>query len=414
MLPPAEFAELKAGVVKTILARRVTLGVFSAVALVVLLVSRISYLNPLFYAPLVWFLLTFPFKYLIDRQRTPSAMHAVHTGFFVAEIALITLLVHLMGGSEWIGGVFYLFTVIYANVFLPRGHGYLVTGLVIAFYSGLVLLEYAGYVPHRSLFAVLGEPYRSLSYNLATILAGTVGVYAVAAFTIRTFTDIYARKNRALATRERQLGEMSKRLLGAQDEERRRIARELHDDLIQFLAAVKLHLGPVRDRIGEQAHRELAGIVDRAIAQTRTLAYSIRPPLLDDLGLIPSLAQLAETLEADNDLVVSVDCDLDVRLDVSVESLLFYVAQEALQNVVKHAAARNVTVQIRCEPPRVRLTVTDDGVGFRPQDPRGLGWQGIRERVELSGGTCSLSTSPGSGTSLSVEVPCDVNSPSDR
>jgi signal transduction histidine kinase len=411
---PSPFGELKAGVVRTILARRVTLGVFSAVALVILLVSRISYLNPLFYAPLVWFLLTFPFKYLIGRQRTNRALHAVHTGFFIAEIALITVLVHLMGGSEWIGNIFYLFTVIYANVFLPRRHGYLVTGIVIAFYAGLVLLEYSGFLPHRSLFAVLGEPYRSLSYNLATILAGTVGVYAVAAFTVRTFTDIYARKNRMLAARERQLSEMSRHLLGAQDEERRRIARELHDDLIQSLAAVKLHLGPVRDRIGDEAHHELFEIVDQAIAQTRTLAYSIRPPLLDDLGLIPSLRRLADTVEADNDVAVRIDSDVDARLNVSVESLLFYVAHEALQNVVKHADARTVTIEVRHEPPLVRLTVTDDGVGFRPQDPRGLGLQGIRERVEVSGGTCTLSTAPGRGTCVSVEIPCDVDSPVDR
>ena len=168
--------------------------------------------------------------------------------------------------------------------------------LVVAFYAGLVLLEYAGAIPHRSLVPVFGEPSQSLTYNLATIFAGTVGVYAVVAFTVRTFNGIYARKNRALAARERQLAEMSRRLLTAQDEERRRIAGSLHDGLIQSLAAVKLHLAPAKDRLGEEAHRAMTEMLDETIGQTRTLAYSIRPPLLDDLGLVPSLQRLAKTV----------------------------------------------------------------------------------------------------------------------
>ena len=410
----ATFAELRASVVRTILVRRITLGVFSGISLVVLLLGSFSYLNPLFYAPLAWFLLTFPFKILIERQRTLNALHWAHAGFFVVEIALITVLVHWMGGSEWIGSIFYLFTVIYANFFLPRLHGGLITGLVVAFYSGLVFLEYAGIIPHRSLFALHGEPYRSLSYNLATIIAGAAGVYAVVAFTVRTFTAIYAGKNKLLAVRERQLAEMSRRLLYAHDEERRRVARELHDGLIQSLAAIKLRAATAHVNSELAANAEMAEMVDRAIGETRTLAYSLRPPLLDDLGLIPSLRRLGETIEERSDLRVLIEADLPERLDIAVESLLFHVAQQAVQNVMRHARATQVRLDItRCDG-MVRLSVTDDGIGFRAEDPQGLGLRGIRERVEVCGGRMTISTSPGRGACVTVEVPSGDDPAADR
>jgi signal transduction histidine kinase len=409
----AEFSELKASVIRSVLVRRLTLGVFSLVALGVLIATRFERFNPVIVAPVFWFVLTFPFKLLIDRQRAARGLHRIHVAFFVIEIALITVLVHMVGGSEWIGNVFYLFTVIYANAFLPPVHGAWVTGLVVAFYTGLVLLEYAGILPHRSISLVLGEPVRSLPYNVATILAGTAGVYAVVAFTVRTFNGIYARKNRALAARERELAEMSRRLLTAHDDERRRVARSLHDGLIQSLAAVKLHLMPVKERLGEEAHRDVTSMIDEAIGQTRTLAYSIRPPLLDDLGLVPSLERLAETVSEETGIEVCVGSELEDRLLLSVESLLFYVSQEAIQNVVRHAQATRVDIEVGCEERVARLSIRDDGVGFRPEEPRGLGLRGIEERLGISGGSMTLQTAPGRGTLMAVEVPHDDDSRGD-
>lgn len=403
------FAELKGTVLRTILARRITLGVFAAVALVVILTSRISYLNPLFYAPLAWFLITFPFQYLVNRQRSERSLHWVHAGFFVVEIVLITLFVHLMGGSEWIGIVFYLFTVIYANFFLPKLQGYLVTALVILLYTLVVLLEYAGVIPHRFLFPIHDAPYRSLSYNLTTILAGAVGIYSVLAYTVRSFTSIYARKNRALAKRESELAELSQRLLSAHEEERRRIARELHDNLSQSLAAVKLHLAALKDEISPDKAKEVLGIIDQAVTETRTLAYSLRPPLLDDLGLLPSLRRLAEMVEAASGLEMHLNLEEGERLPRPVESLLFYVAQEAIRNVQKHAQAKHVVVTLHRELGKVILAVKDDGIGFRPQDPQGLGLRGIKERVDVTGGRMEVTSSPGCGALVSAEVPYEAD-----
>jgi len=405
------FTELKSTVLKTVIARRITLGAFSAIALIVIFLTKISYLNPLFYAPLVWFLLTFPFKYLIERQTNPSGLHWAHAGFFIVEIVLITALIHLMGGSEWIGVIFYLFTVIYANFFLPELQGYLITALVVLSYSALVILEYSGAIPHRSLFPPYEAPYRNLAYNLTTILAGAAGVYGALSYTVRAFTEIYARKNRALKEREEELSQLSQRILSAQDEERRRIARVLHDELGQTLAAVKLELaaGPDEERLDR-----IQGMVDRAIAQTRDLAHSLRPPLLDDLGLGPSLRRLGKMVEAAGKIEVEVRLDLPGRLPQEHEGLIFSAAQEALQNIEAHARARRAEISLTEREGAILLVVTDDGIGIDHRSLPGLGLRGIRERVEGIGGRMSISSRPGEGTRLEVEVPYAGDANRDR
>jgi len=399
MVSDPDFAELKATVIKTVMARRITLGAFSAIALIVILLTKISYLNPLFYAPLVWFFLTFPFKYLVERQTNPTGLHWAHAGFFIAEIVLITALIHLMGGSEWIGVIFYVFTVIYANFFLPELQGYLITGLVVLLYSSLVILEYFGVIPHRSLFPPYEAPYRNLAYNLTTILAGAAGVYGALSYTVRAFTEIYARKNRALRARERELSKLSQRILSAQDEERRRIARVLHDELGQTLAAVKLELAAGGDVTRAQ------GLIDRAISQTRDLAHSLRPPLLDNLGLGPSLRRLGRMVEEAGNVDVRVRVEITERLPQEHEGLLFSAAQEALRNIEAHAQARHVEIAVEQREGAIVLVVTDDGIGFNHAAVPGLGLRGIRERVEGIGGRMSVFSRPREGTRLEVEVP---------
>jgi len=404
-----DFDAAREGIARTIRIRRITLGVFSAVGLLVLLTSRISYRNPLFYSPLLWFALTFPFELMIRRQRTLGSLHWVHTAFFLAEAVLVTGLVHFMGGGEWIGVTFYMFTVIYANIFLTRLQGALVTLCVVLLYSGLVLLEWSTLLPHRSLFPGDRDLHLSLAYTLTTIFAGAIGLYAVVALTVRSFADAFAHANRMLARRERQLSRMSRSLLTAQDEERRRIARTLHDDLIQTLAVIKLRLTPHRDHLGGETYAELRDIIDHSIAQTRTLAYSVRPPLLDELGLVPSLERLAESVSRECGVQVEVDADLPRRLHVGLESLLFHAAHEALQNVIHHADAERATVALRLEGGRIALSVEDDGVGCRPDRLQGLGLRGIRERVEVHGGRFSIRALPAGGTQLTVEVALDAD-----
>jgi signal transduction histidine kinase len=414
MYDVTDLAELKRGILRTILIRRITLGVFSAVALIVLFTSPISFGNPLIYSPLLWFLLTFPFRFLIARQRTLDAVHRVHTGFFLVEVVLITILVHFMGGSEWIGVTFYMFTVIYANTFLTRVQGAAVTLLVVLSYSGLALLEYAGILPHRTLFTGVAEEHRSLTYTLTTILAGGVGLYAVVALTVRSFSDAFTHKARVLSRREEELSVLSRRLLAAQDDERRRIAHSLHDDLIQTLAAVKLRLMPHRDRLGDAAFAEIAEVIDHSIAQTRSLAYTVRPPLLDDLGLVPALERLADTVRVDAEVEVHLHARLPFRPPVEVESLLYAIAQEAVQNAVRHAQPTRIDISLRAAPHALQLSVIDDGIGVDSDGAHGLGLRSIAQRAQLSGGRFTMRPRDGRGSILEVEVPLHADTRCDH
>ncbi len=409
------FSELRRTILKTIFARRITLGTFAAVALIVALTSGISWLNPLFYAPFAWFVITFPFQYLIRRQRDENTIHWIHACYFIVETLIITLFVYLTGGSQWIGNVFYLFTVMYANFFLPEMQGYLVTALVVLMYTLVVMLEYTGILPYQFLFPVVGDLHESLSYNLTTILVGTAAIYGVLTYTVRLFTNIYMRKNRILDDQRNRLSALSQQLVNAQNEERMRIAHELHDNFGQSLAAIKLRLSSLHKRQHLDAQLpELISIIDQAISETRTLAYSLRPPLLDDLGLAPSVRRLAQMIEEEGKLEVITDLDEDFRLTPQLESLLFSVIQEALTNAQRHAQARTVRIGLKRTTNSIIATLEDDGVGFVPAKASGLGLRGIEERVGLTGGTVDISSAPGQGTTIIVEVPYAARTRRDR
>jgi len=413
---PTRLEELKEIIRRTILVRRVTLGVFFALALPVRLALGVDFPLALLFVPLIWLGMTYPFKALIEAQRSESGLHWVHAGFFIVELALITWLIHFLQGVEWIGLIFYLFTVIYANFFLPQVQGYLITGLAVIFYAALVLLEWAGLIPHRALFA--HADHRSLSYVLTTILAGGVGIYATLAYTIRIFAEIYRQKGR-------ELERLSVRLLTAQEEERRRLARQLHDELGQTLTAAKLSLGMATQAAHAQAQVqpqaqelkerlvETGQLLDRAIEETRALSHRLRPPLLDELGLVPALRWLVERFTGAEGLQVELEADEGEvgRLGPELEGLLYRAAQEALTNVVRHARATRARVELTRAEGRVRLTVEDDGQGFDVgralRRGEGLGLQGLRERAALAGGTLRISSRPGTGTRLTLEVPLD-------
>jgi two-component system sensor histidine kinase UhpB len=126
------------------------------------------------------------------------------------------------------------------------------------------------------------------------------------------------------------------------------------------------------------------------------------------------LERLAETVSDEADVEISVSSELDGRLVLSVESLLFHVAQEALQNVVRHARAGRVDVVLSGTAGIARMSIRDDGIGFRPEEPRGLGLRGIQERLDVSGGSMTMETAPGRGTLMTVEVPHDADPRGDR
>jgi signal transduction histidine kinase len=224
-----------------------------------------------------------------------------------------------------------------------------------------------------------------------------------------------ARLYQRLAEREEMLERFATRTIEAQEMERRRLAGEIHDGISQQLVSLWYHLLAAEDAIGEgeSVRRELAtakALATTALAEARAAITGLRPFVLDDLGLGPGLESLARSIGG---VEVDVDVDMEpVDLPTHVEAALYRIAQEALQNVVKHAEASSVLVHLARTPTGVRLVVSDDGKGFDEEavsagaeDRHCYGLIGIRERAELIGATLNLVSRPGTGTTVEVTVP---------
>jgi PAS domain S-box-containing protein len=203
-------------------------------------------------------------------------------------------------------------------------------------------------------------------------------------------------------------------VLSAQEEERRRIARELHDETAQTLTSLLVGLRAVEESQhldqALEAAGTLRGLVADALAGVQRMARGLRPSVLDDLGLEEALERLSAETSRTTGFVV----DLQVtgarrpRLSEALEIALYRVAQEALTNVGKHASPKHVSVLIHRKPNVVRLVIEDDGKGFdvaQAQSELQLGLVGMRERMNLIGGSMTIESSPGRGTTVSVSVP---------
>lgn len=220
---------------------------------------------------------------------------------------------------------------------------------------------------------------------------------------------------RDLAEQNRRLGEEAGR--GSALEERARMARELHDTVNQQLFVLVMRIAAARRRV-EQIGGEAASLVSeldaleelacQAHTQTRELILQLRPVTLGQQGLGAALHEYLNRTASSEEWEVEEDIDLSISLQVSAEQNLFRIAQEALNNVSKHASARKVGVKLVKGEAGVILTVKDDGAGFDRKDgirPTAVGLPGIQERVEALGGKLSITSSPGKGTEITVTAP---------
>lgn len=215
----------------------------------------------------------------------------------------------------------------------------------------------------------------------------------------------------ALAERNR---ELARRLLSAQESERRALARELHDEIGQRCAAIRVEAACL-DRCTDAealrgAARRTADSVEALADGVRRLLRRLRPAELDALGLVAALQSLAEAWEARSGVVHVFHYDASLpALDDGAEIAIFRIAQESLSNVVRHAAASRVWLRLvrSAAGAGIRLEVEDDGRGFddRTRRPAGLGLLGAAERAAALGGTLAIDSAPGRGTRLSVELP---------
>jgi len=228
-----------------------------------------------------------------------------------------------------------------------------------------------------------------------------------------------ARLFEALEQQSRQLRSLGMRLVEAEEAERRRLARELHDQVGQSLTAMGINLDIIRTLLPEDIPAELVsrlddmrGLVTCTTKRVRQVMVDLRPEMLDDYGILAALHWSAERFTQRTGIAANVEGEEAAsRLPLQVENVLYRVAQEALTNVAKYAQATRVTVKLKVDSEMVYLSVTDDGVGFTPghlSDPdEGQHWglDLMAERVEGVSGRFSLESAPGQGTQIKVEVP---------
>jgi signal transduction histidine kinase len=202
-----------------------------------------------------------------------------------------------------------------------------------------------------------------------------------------------------------------RRVVEAQELERRRLARELHDETGQALTSILLGLRSVEDAPGPDEARAAAASLRELVVSTlqdvRRLAVELRPRALDDFGLVPALERLVQTYEGDTRISIDLEAQLGAdRLPPEIETLLYRTVQESLTNVVKHAQARRVSIVLTRRATVVAAVIEDDGRGFDPAAPgEGVGLLGMGERLALLGGRLQVESAPDAGTTLVVEVP---------
>jgi len=228
-----------------------------------------------------------------------------------------------------------------------------------------------------------------------------------------------ARMTDALREREMRIVELSGHLLKAQEEERKRISRELHDETGQALMVIRLYLGmldgTVKSREGKAKIGELLAVVDRTIEGIRRIIGRLSPLVLQELGLISAIRKEAKDLAKTAGVQSRVAIGDDVgRLDPVIETAIYRVVQESLHNVAKHAQAQNVNIQMERNGETLRLVIEDDGVGIRTVSNANtmrpsFGMAGMHERISTLGGQMRVSSRKGEGTKITVSVPVPLH-----
>jgi two-component system, NarL family, sensor histidine kinase UhpB len=216
----------------------------------------------------------------------------------------------------------------------------------------------------------------------------------------------FLRMMRRLEAERRRAGSAA---LAAQEEERTRVARDLHDEVNQSLTGLLLRLEAARSAAPPELEPELAetkALANQAMRELLTLARRLRPTALDDLGLAAAIAGLVERLgEGEVEASIAIDGEFSDLSD-DAQLVVYRVAQEAVLNVARHSGAAHVAVALRRDPEGVELTVADDGRGFAfAESERGLGIGGMRERALLVGGELTIESRPGAGTTVRLTIP---------
>lgn len=260
---------------------------------------------------------------------------------------------------------------------------------------------------------IAGHDTREFSAKDIQLLDSIASQIAIAVENAMLHTEVQHKDD----IRRQLLGEM----FSIQEEERRRIARELHDETSQSLASLAANLGAVAEMLpsgADEARSRLKKAEKAAISaldEIHKIIYELRPTLLDDLGLVSATRWLADNNLADQGVAVKFRTHGRVkRLPPRLETTIFRVVQEAFSNIAWHSQARNVEISLHFGKGKIAVRIKDDGKGFDVEEalesidrPRGLGLLGMRERTELMKGTLSIKSQPGKGTQIDFQMPID-------
>ena len=229
------------------------------------------------------------------------------------------------------------------------------------------------------------------------------------------FHDITEQKQaeEALHASDRQLRALAGKLQTVREEDRTRIARELHDCLGQHLAVLRMSLGGLfaekpAPRVIQRKLSSMGELIDAAIATVRGICADLRPPMLDELGLSAAIEWQAQQFEKRSGLNCRFVADDEIRADTPRSTALYRIAQESLTNVFRHAKANNIEIELRRLDGHLRLRIRDDGWGIRPEEitqQTSLGLRGMRERVETFGGNFEVCGTRGKGTIVTATIP---------
>lgn len=261
--------------------------------------------------------------------------------------------------------------------------------------------------------AIFRQSRRRLGFTIAL----TIGLgLLLASFSMRKILGLESETTthyKEIAHARAELQQLSARLVEAQEDERRSISRELHDEVGQSLTGVLVEMANLStlirardlDGVSEKA-AAVKKLIEDSIRVVRNMALLLRPSMLDDLGLVPALEWQAREVSKRAGVWVEVDAgEVCEELPEEHKTCVYRVVQEALHNIVQHASAHKVKVTVRQEQGRLQLAIEDDGRGFDTRRQKGMGLLGMEERVRHLGGSFEVHSRPGAGTVLSVALP---------
>ena len=252
---------------------------------------------------------------------------------------------------------------------------------------------------------------RLMSMVALSLLAGLLLSLLGGFYILRLERQSRTRYEELVASRQ-ELEALSTRLVDAQEEERRSISRELHDEVGQTLGALLVDLGqlsklvPAEDNFLQGHIARIKSIVETAVKSIRNLALLLRPPMLDDLGLVPALEWQGREISRRGDMEVDVYSEaVSEQLADDVKVCVYRLVQEALTNAARHSGAKHAQVSVAQSGEKIRAQIVDDGNGFAAERVRGMGILGMEERVKRLGGSLIIKSARGKGTTVLAEIP---------